>query len=227
MTRCGRMLSRSTRCRSTRQGRPTAATDRPTLFESALQTLMGRPFGWLIVADPTDLLDAETAELRNQLTVLRRYEDEHARFEAGRAERRLAELDAFREAGLWNVRVLAGAATEQDLRLIAPVLVGSADLSAHPYRLRCPDGRAGICRRARDQTGRPGGFLDGAVRGHRGRACRADRIAPPGGPRRPRHAARLFRRHQRGRRRAVDRARQDPGRPGSARSGRCGFRWQR
>ena len=28
----------------------------PTLFESALQTLMGRPFGWLIVADPTDLL---------------------------------------------------------------------------------------------------------------------------------------------------------------------------
>ena len=111
-----------------------------TLFESALQTLMGRPFGWLIVADPTELLEGETAELRNQLTVLRQYEDEHARFEAGRAERRLAELDAFREAGLWNVRVLAGAATEQDLRLIAPVLVGSADLSAHPYRLRCPDG---------------------------------------------------------------------------------------
>jgi uncharacterized protein len=112
----------------------------PTLFESALQTLMGRPFGWLIVADPTDLLDDEAADLRNQLTVLRRYEDERARFEADRAERRLAELDAYREAGLWNVRVLAGAATEQDLRLIAPVLVGSADLSAHPYRLRCPDG---------------------------------------------------------------------------------------
>ncbi|HEY2312428.1 MAG TPA: helicase HerA-like domain-containing protein, partial [Streptosporangiaceae bacterium] len=112
----------------------------PTLFESALQTLMGRPFGWLIVADPTDLLDAETADLRNQLTVLRRYEDEHARFEADRAERRLGELDAYREAGLWNVRVLAGAATEQDLQLIAPVLVGSIDLSAHPYRLRCPHG---------------------------------------------------------------------------------------
>ncbi|HTA03268.1 MAG TPA: ATP-binding protein [Streptosporangiaceae bacterium] len=112
----------------------------PTLFESALQTLMGRPFGWLIVADPTDLLDAEAADLRDQLTVLRRYEHEDARFEADRAERRLAELDAYREAGLWHVRVLAGAATEQDLRLIAPVLVGAADLSAHPYRLRCPDG---------------------------------------------------------------------------------------
>jgi len=112
----------------------------PTLFESALQTLMDRPFGWLIVADPTDLLEAETAELRNQVTVLRQYEDEHARFDADRAQRRLAELDAYREAGLWNVRVLAGAASEQELRLIAPVLVGGIDLSAHPYRLRCPDG---------------------------------------------------------------------------------------
>jgi DNA helicase HerA-like ATPase len=118
----------------------TAGEMPPTLFEAALQTLMGRPFGWLIVADPTGLLQTETAELRNQLTVLRQYDDEHTRFDAGRAERRLAELDAFREAGLWNVRVLAGAATEQDLRLIAPVLVGSADLSAHPYRLRCPEG---------------------------------------------------------------------------------------
>jgi hypothetical protein len=112
----------------------------PSLFESALQTLMGRPFGWLIVADPTDLLEAETAELRNQLNLLRRYDEEHARFDADRAERRLAELDAYREAGLWNVRVLVGAATEPELRLIAPLLVGSADLQAHPYRLRCAEG---------------------------------------------------------------------------------------
>jgi uncharacterized protein len=112
----------------------------PTLFESALQTLMGRPFGWLIVADPTDMLDAETAELRNQLTVLRRYDEEQARFDADRAERRLAELDAYREAGLWNVRVLVGASTEPELRLMAPLLVGSADLRAHPYRLRCAEG---------------------------------------------------------------------------------------
>src|SRR5215472_3433310 len=112
----------------------------PTVFESALQTLMGRPFGWLVVADPTDAIDDETAELRSQLTVLRRYEDEQARFEAARTEQRLAELDAYREAGLWHVRVLVGAATEQDLALIAPVLVGSVDLGAHPYRLRCPDG---------------------------------------------------------------------------------------
>ena len=112
----------------------------PTLFESALTTLITRPFGWLVVAEPTGTIDAETAELRTQLNVLRRYDEEHARFDAERAQRRLAELDAFREAGLWNVRVLAGAASAEELRLIAPVLVGSVDLGAHPYRLRSAEG---------------------------------------------------------------------------------------
>jgi uncharacterized protein len=108
----------------------------PTLFESALMTLMARPFGWLVVAEPSDLIDTEIAELRTQLNVIRRYDEERSRFDVGRAERRLAELDAFREAGLWHVRVLAGAASEAELGLIAPMLVGSVDLSAHPYRLR-------------------------------------------------------------------------------------------
>ncbi|MEU7003550.1 ATP-binding protein [Nonomuraea sp. NPDC046570] len=111
---------------------------RPTLFESTLVTLMSRPFAWLVVAEPTDLLDAEVAHLRTQLNVLRQYGDasERSRFDAERAERRMQELDAFREAGLWNVRVLAGAATPDELRQIAPVLVGSVELSHHPYRLR-------------------------------------------------------------------------------------------
>lgn len=111
---------------------------RPTLFESTLVTLMGRPFCWLLVAEPTELLDTEVAELRTQLNVLRRYEEasERSRFDVERSERRMQELDAFREAGLWNVRLLAGAASAPELRRIAPVLVGSADLSRHPYRLR-------------------------------------------------------------------------------------------
>ena len=112
----------------------------PTLFESALTTLITRPFGWLVVAEPAGTLDAEIADLRTQLNVLRRYDEENARFDAERAQRRLAELDAFREAGLWNVRVLAGAASAEELRLIAPVLVGAADLGAHPYRLRSGEG---------------------------------------------------------------------------------------
>jgi Bacterial protein of unknown function (DUF853) len=120
--------------------RPADGLPGPSLFESALQALMGRPFGWLIVADPTDLLDAEIAELRSQLNMLRMYEEEQARFDTDRIQRRLAELDTYREAGLWNVRVLVGAGSEADLQLIAPLLVGSVDLTAHPYRLRCPAG---------------------------------------------------------------------------------------
>jgi DNA helicase HerA-like ATPase len=117
------------------------ASAAPTLFEAALTTLMTRPFGWLVVAEPTDLIDAEIAELRSELNVLRRFDEEQSRFEAHRAASRLAELDTFREAGLLNVRVLVGAPDAEQLSLIAPMLVGSADLSAHPYRLRAP-GRA-------------------------------------------------------------------------------------
>ncbi len=108
----------------------------PTLFESTLVTLMDRPFGWFVVAEPTGLLDAELAELRTQLTAIRRFEEERARLDVERAERRIAELDAFQEAGLWNVRVLAGAETPAELHQVAPVLVGSAELGPHPYRLR-------------------------------------------------------------------------------------------
>ena len=107
----------------------------PTLFESALAALTGRPFGWLVVAEPTDLLDAEIAELRTQVNVLRRHDEEQSRFGAERTQDRLAELDTFREAGLWQVRVLAGAASQADAALLAPVLVGSVDLSHHRYRL--------------------------------------------------------------------------------------------
>ncbi|MGI5284371.1 ATP-binding protein [Nonomuraea polychroma] len=122
---------------SREKGDPDELT-RPTLFESTLVTLMSRPFAWLVVAEPTDLLDAEVAHLRTQLNVLRQYGDasERSRFDAERAERRMQELDAFREAGLWNVRVLAGGATADELRQIAPVLVGSVEMSHHPYRLR-------------------------------------------------------------------------------------------
>lgn len=118
-------------------------TPAPTLFESALTTLMARPFAWLVIAEPSAEIDSEIKALRGQVNVLRRYDEEGARFEAQRAASRLAELDAFHEAGLWNVRVLVGAATAVQLAVIAPMLVGAADLSAHQYRLRGPAQPAG------------------------------------------------------------------------------------
>ncbi len=107
----------------------------PGRFESALTAALGRPLGWLVVAEPTALLDAEVAELRAQVTVLRQHDEERFRFGTDRAERRLAELDAYREGGLWLVRVLVGAQTPGELARLAPVLAGSADLGHHPYRL--------------------------------------------------------------------------------------------
>jgi uncharacterized protein len=106
----------------------------PGLFESTLVTLMERAFCWLVIAEPCadQALRDELTDLRYELQVQRRGEDGLA---IERLERRLAELDAFAEAGLWNVRVLAGAASAADLERVAPVLVGSAELSHHPYRL--------------------------------------------------------------------------------------------
>src|SRR5690606_29595345 len=71
-----------------------------------------------------------------ELRMLRRGEDAQSRLEVARAEQRLAELDTFYQAGLWQVRVLAGAASPEELSRIAPVLVGSMELNHHPYRLR-------------------------------------------------------------------------------------------
>jgi DNA helicase HerA-like ATPase len=107
----------------------------PSLFESTLVTLMGRPFGWLVIAEQCgeQVLKDEVTDLQYELQVQRRGDDELA---VERIERRMAELEAFQEAGLWRVRVLAGAESAQDLDQIAPVLVGSVEMSHHPYRLR-------------------------------------------------------------------------------------------
>ncbi|CNG18914.1 ATP-binding protein [Mycobacterium tuberculosis] len=121
---------------------PQGAGGGPGLFEATLATLMERPFGWFVVADPCDerMIDDEVRELQHELRMLRRGEDEHARLAVARADQRLAELDAFREAGLWQVRVVAGAASQEELGQIAPVLVGSMELGHHPYRLRSGQG---------------------------------------------------------------------------------------
>jgi hypothetical protein len=107
----------------------------PSLFESTLVTLMGRPFGWLVIAEQCgeQVLKDEVTDLQYELQVQRRGDDELA---VERIERRMAELEAFQEAGLWRVRVLAGAESAQELDQIAPVLVGSVEMSHHPYRLR-------------------------------------------------------------------------------------------
>ena len=114
--------------------------DGPGMFETALIALMRRPFGWLVVAEPTDLLDAETAGLRTELEILRRHHERRSSFAAEQTERRLAERGTFGAAGLWRVRVLAGAANPDELDVLAPLLAGAAELGPHPCQLRHTNG---------------------------------------------------------------------------------------
>ncbi len=111
----------------------------PSLFETALIALMRRPFGWLVVAEPTDLLAAEIAGLRTELDILRRRRERQADA-LERTERCLAERGDFGDGGLWSVRVLAGASGPDELDVLAPLLAGSAELEPHPYRLRSGSG---------------------------------------------------------------------------------------
>ncbi len=70
----------------------------PSLFETALIAVMRQPFGWLVVAEPTDLLAAETAGLRTELDILRRHRERQADA-VQRAERCLAERATSATAG--------------------------------------------------------------------------------------------------------------------------------
>ena len=182
----------------------------PTLFESALAALTGRPFGWLVVAEPTDLLDAEIAELRTQVNVLRRHDEEQSRFGAERTQRRLAELDAFREAGLWQVRVLAGAATAGGRGAAGAGAGRLGGSEPPPVPARDRPGAVPAGGSAAGQGGGPAGGGPGAVPGHRRGAGRAHGPAPlrgtgaAGGQRRPLRPDQRDRgrRRRRGRRRA-------------------------
>ncbi len=111
----------------------------PSLFETALIALMRRPFGWLVVAEPTDLLAAETAGLRTELDIPRRHREWQADT-VDRTERCPAERGDSGDGGLWSVRVLAGASGPDELDVLAPLLAGSAELEPHPYRLHSGTG---------------------------------------------------------------------------------------
>ncbi len=81
---------------------------------------MARPFGWLVVAEPTDLIDVEAAELRASSTPCAGSTRNGPGSTPSGSRAGSAELDAFREAGLWNVRVLVGASDVDQLNVDRP-----------------------------------------------------------------------------------------------------------
>ena len=142
-----------------RAAEPAPGASEPGLFEAALVALMRRPFGWLLVAEPTDLMAAEMAELRTELDILSRHRGQHTVAAVERTERRLAELSDFAEAGLWRARVLAGASSPDELGVLAPLLAGAADLAFYPYRLRSAPGARSL---AEALSGQMQDAMDGA-----------------------------------------------------------------
>ena len=128
----------------------------PSLFETTLIAVMRQPFGWLVVAEPTDLLAADPAGLRTELDILRGHRERQAEA-VERAERCLAERGDFGDGGLWSVRVLAGAASPDDLDVLAPLLAGSAELGSHPYRLRSGTGAQNLDEALTSSRHDPGG----------------------------------------------------------------------
>ena len=136
--------ARAARCRCAAPAAAAAAhrggTMPPTLFESALQTLMGRPFGWLIVADPTDLLEPRPPSCAISSpccasTTTSTPGSTRIGPSAGWPSSMRSERPACGTCGCWSAR-----RPSRTCGSSRRVLVGSADLSAHPYRLRCPEG---------------------------------------------------------------------------------------
>ncbi|MFG2668996.1 helicase HerA domain-containing protein [Streptomyces sp. NPDC048387] len=95
-------------------------------------------FAWLVLAEPVpfERLERERAALSVQLPRLRLRENSEAdRVAAERAEARYRELTRALATGLWNVRVLVGAARPESALASAALLCGAGDLDDLPYVL--------------------------------------------------------------------------------------------
>lgn len=115
-----------------------AVTDGSPRFEQYVAHLGDRPFGWLVVAEPLarDVVEAEIARIGAEFPSLRKREtSERDRVDLERAEAWYRDLERARSSGLWNVHVMAGAATEVDARRAAGILCGATDSPGLPVAL--------------------------------------------------------------------------------------------
>jgi uncharacterized protein len=94
-------------------------------------------FGWLLLAEPVDP-DAVTemaAEAASAQLEAEQNNSPRARLAARRAAARHDELREARTSGLWQVHLLAGAATPDAAARVARLVASSADLRGLPYGL--------------------------------------------------------------------------------------------
>ncbi|MGF1648500.1 MAG: helicase HerA domain-containing protein, partial [Kineosporiaceae bacterium] len=106
---------------------------------------LGRPFGWVVVAEPipSDRLEAEIVRWRTHLGLLRaKATSESHQVDLERGRRRFRELVTARAGGLWDVHVLAGGLSPADARLVASLLSHAVSAQPSPLVL-VPDSHAG------------------------------------------------------------------------------------
>jgi hypothetical protein len=109
---------------------------RPSL-EDGLLAAWPDAFAWLVLAEPAGRAELEelTFGVYAAQGAAQRFDNPQAQLSVRRLQDRHAELRQATSAGLWRVRLLAGAAGVPEAAEIAGLLCGSADLTGLPYGL--------------------------------------------------------------------------------------------
>jgi DNA helicase HerA-like ATPase len=116
--------------------RPPGHTARPSLEDGLLAAWPG-PFAWLVLAEPAGRAELEelTFGVFAAQGAAQRFDNPQAQLSVKRLQDRHAELRQAASAGLWRVRVLAGATASPQAAEVAGLLCASADLTGLPYAL--------------------------------------------------------------------------------------------
>jgi uncharacterized protein len=124
---------------------------RPSLEDGLLSAWLG-PFGWLLLAEPVDAGTLE--EMASQVALAQleaqRSDSPRAKLAERRAAARHAELRQAASTGLWQVHLLAGAATPEQAAQVAGLLRASTDLAGLPYALLPAPAAAAPAERSHD-----------------------------------------------------------------------------
>ena len=114
----------------------------PPSLEDGLLSAWLEEFGWLLLAEPVaapELSDLAAEAAQAQLAS-EQHSSPRAKLAARRAAARHDELRQAATAGLWQVHLLAGAATPAAAARVARLLCASADLRGLPYALAARPG---------------------------------------------------------------------------------------
>jgi DNA helicase HerA-like ATPase len=108
----------------------------PSLEDGLLAAWPG-PFAWLVLAEPAGRAELEelTFGVYAAQGAAQRFDNPQAQLSVRRLQDRHAELRQAASAGLWRVRLLAGAAGGPEAAEVAGLLCASADLAGLPYGL--------------------------------------------------------------------------------------------